>query len=310
MKNPFKTVLLYLIFVFLFSSCAWFSKSEQPDEGNKALIAEEYVTQGVNHFKAGEDSLAIKSWNKALEIIPDDAEIYNWTGIAYNKLNDLPQAAAAFKKAFDLDSSYYEAANYYGYILFLQKNYPEAREYFEKSVAINASYSPAIKNLELINKITTGSLNIEAFNSAEEAASKEDYSEQIPVYKKALTLDPDYAKAHNNLAVAFFYEGEYDSAYTHLEKAVTFNKEYPEAINNLGYLNKVNANYDVAIKLFLKALTIKPRYISALTNLGETYWESDDKINAKRVFSALLELDPNNQVAKRYMEEANETKGE
>ena len=72
--------------------------------------------------------------------------------------------------------------------------------------------------------------------------------------------------------------------------------------NNLGYLNKIDENYDIAIKLFLKALTIKPRYISALTNLGETYWQADDKQNARRVFNALIELDPMNKSAKHYLE--------
>ena len=290
MKNSIKIICSLLIIIVTFSSCAWF----QP----KPVDPEVYVTEGINHFKANEDSLAIVSWNKALEIIPDDAEVHNFV-----KLNKVQQAADAFRRAVELDSLYYEAANNLGYMLFLLKRYREAQDYFEQAIRIKSDYQPALKNLDLVLQVTTGSLDIKAFEYSEEAATKEDYSEQIPIYIRALEINPNYAKAHNNLAAALYYEGYFDSAYYHLEQAIRINSEYPEALNNFGYLNREAQNYDIAIKMFLKAITLKPKYIAALNNLGETFFIMKDYSNARKVFEATLSLEAENEKAKHFLEE-------
>lgn len=304
-----KTIIsrnLIIAFGLILTSCAWFSKKEDVPEANKYVVAEKYVSEGISHFKNEEDSLAIASWQQALQIIPDDAEVHNFVGIAYHKMNKIYEASRAFRAAVELDSSYYEAANNYGYTQFLLYKYPEAKSAFELALEANPDFEPAIKNMDLVNKVMSGSLDIKAFQYAEEAADKENYSEQIAVYKRAININPEYAKVHNNLAVAYFYEGLFDSAYHHLELAVRLQKDYPEAINNLGYLNKVSQKYDIAIKLFLKALTIKPRYIAALNNLGETYYEIDDTDNARRVFNAVLELDESEKTALYYLDKLKE----
>ena len=99
-------------------------------------------------------------------------------------------------------------------------------------------------------------MDLQAFDAVEEAANKE-YEDQIPIYQRAIEVNPKYAKAHNNLAVALYFEGFYDSAYYHLEQALKIDKEYPEALNNLGYLNKVAQKYTLATRLFFKAIIVK-----------------------------------------------------
>ncbi|MCB0282455.1 MAG: tetratricopeptide repeat protein [Calditrichae bacterium] len=301
-----KTIISYTVILSLsiiFTSCAWFSKEQDADGTDKYILAENYVSQGISHFKNEEDSLAVVSWQKALQIIPDDAEVHNFVGIAYHKMNKIYEASRAFRNAVKNDSSYYDAANNYGYTLFLLGKYPEAKEAFNLAVNANPQFEPALKNLKLVDKVMTGSLNIKAFEYAEAAADKEDYQEQIDIYKRAININPDYAKVHNNIAVAYYYEGMNDSAYYHLQQAVRLQKDYPEAINNLGYLNKIDQKYDIAIQLFLKAISLKPRYISALNNLGETYLEKGDKANAIKVFDTVLDLDSSDKTAQHYMAE-------
>ena len=309
--NRIKTIVLLALTVILFSSCAWFASSKKEGPKKPDLnLAEKHVSEGFTHFKLGNDSLAIAAWQRALEIIPEDAEVHNFTGIANHRMHKLNEAARAFKRAVDYDGAYYEAANNSGYLLFLLERYPEAKESFKLALKINPDYQPAIKNLELVNQVMTGSLAMQAFNYSETASKKEDYQEQIPIYQRALNINPDYAKVHNNLGVALFYEGYYDSAYHHLEQAVRLQKDYPEAINNLGFLNRVAQKYDIAIKLFLKALTIKPQYMAALTNLGEAYFLSADMESAKRVFNAVLEMENSNTFAKNYLKKINKDLGE
>jgi len=309
--NKIKTIVLLMLTLVLFSSCAWFTSTEKDDVKKPDLnLAEKYVSDGFTHFKLREDSLAIVAWQKALKIIPKDAEIHNFVGIAYHRMVKLNEASRAFKRAIEHDPTYYEAANNHGYLLFLLENYPEAKKTFQQALKINPDYQPAKKNLELVNQVMTGSLAMEAFSYSEKAANKEDYEDQIPVYQRALNINPDYAKVHNNLGVALFYEGFYDSAYHHLEQAVRLQKDYPEAINNLGFLNRVAQKYDIAINLFLKALTIKPSYIAALNNLGEAYFLSADMDSAERVFNAVLEMENSNAFAVKYLKKIKKDVGE
>lgn len=40
---------------------------------------------------------------------------------------------------------------------------------------------------------------------------------EIAEYRKALDIKPDYAPAHNNLAVALYYKGKYTEAWKEIE---------------------------------------------------------------------------------------------
>ena len=299
-----------LFFVLVFSSsCAWFkSEPKEPpastpaeSEEMRLAEAENYVSDGISYFQAGDDSLAILSWRKALEIIPEDAEVHNFLGIALHRYGNVEEALQEFKKAVKLKPDYYQAQNNMGYMLFLLNRYNAAMAAFNRSLAGNPGYEPAIRNRRLVESIIMGNLSREAFEISEETARKDEYIDQIDGYKKVLKLDSTFAKAYNNIAVAYYYEGDLDSAMYHLQKAIHFNRNYPEAINNLAVLYKLNEEYETAIKLFLKALTLKPRYVAALNNLGETYFLNKEMDNARRVFNTVLELEPDNKVAKFWL---------
>lgn len=305
-----------LMIILLVSSCAWFRtapKEKIPEETTKEELraeeemllakAENYVSDGINYYQAGNDSLAVKSWRKALDIIPDDAEVHNFIGISLHRSGQIEKAYMEFSAAVKINQGYYQAYNNAGYMLFLQKKYGDALSAFNKSLKINPSYKPALKNLRLMDNIVYANLSRDAFEIAEEVSKEYDYAEQIKGYGKVLELDSTFAKAHNNIAVAYFYEGFLDSAYYHLAKAIKLKKNYPEAINNLGYLYKMDEKYEIAIKLFLKALALKPRYIGALNNLGETFALYGDNENARMVYQTVLELEPHNEVAKTALSE-------
>ena len=125
-------------------------------------------------------------------------------------------------------------------------------------------------------------------------------------YKRILSLDSSYARAHNNIGVAYYYATDVDSSFvdssfTHLHKAIDLDNEYPEALNNLGYIYRHAGRYEQAIKFFLKAVSLKQGYILALLNLGETYLLNEEFGNARRVFNTVLEFDPENADAKQLL---------
>jgi len=263
-------ILVYL--AFFISSCAWFTSStpapetkEEPvtiEPGISAEVlekAEANVSDGVSNYKRGDYAEAVSSWQKALELIPGDAEVHNFIGIAYYNLHNLEDAGKHFKIATDLDTTYYEAYNNLGYNLFLQKKYGKAQRAFTQALDINPNYTAAKLNFETTKRIMSGELQREVFELTEQAAKIDDYEQQIDFYEKILQLDAHNAEVHNNLAVAYYYADSLDATYDHLNKALMLKKDYAEAINNMGYVYKVAGRYQDAVKLFLRAISLKQK---------------------------------------------------
>lgn len=307
--------LALLIVVVLTSSCAWFKAEPKTEpvsvptpeetmraERERALAeAEDYVAKGIVFYQQKKDSLAILSWDKALKTISDDAEVHNFKGMSLHRLGEIKKALHEFEAALMINPTYHQAYNNAGYMWFMLNNYDRAKAAYEQALKYKPDYKEAQDNKKLIDKIIAGKLEKKVFELNESASNKIDYEDQIEEYLKVLELDSSYAKAHNNIGVAYYYTGNMDTALIHLKKAIHFQKDYPEAINNLGYLYKVAENYEVAIKFFLKALTLKPRYVGALNNLAETYYLNNELKNAHRTLNTVLDLEPGNAVAKRWL---------
>ena len=308
-----KKAFVLFIVILLASSCAWLKTEPKPEpvttpvtdmkaERDRELAeAEDFAGSGIAYYQKGNDTLALQYWDKALAIIPDDAELHNFKGMALHRMGQISEALHEFEAALNINPTYAQAYNNAGYMWFMLNNYDRAEAAYEQALKYKPDYPDALDNKKLLDGVIAGNLAMQVFELSESASKKTDYEDQIVEYLKVLKLDSTYAKAHNNIAVAYFYTGKEDSALWHLEKAIQYQKNYPEAINNLGYLYKAAENYEIAIKLFLKALTLKPRYAGALNNLAETYYLNNELKNAHRTLNTVLDLYPGNMVAKRWL---------
>ena len=59
--------------------------------------------------------------------------------------------------------------------------------------------------------------------------------EAIREYQEALRLQPDDAKAHNNLGIALDQKGQLDEAIRQYQEAIRLKPDYALAHNNFGY---------------------------------------------------------------------------
>jgi len=90
----------------------------------------------------------------------------------------------------------------------------------------------------------------------------------IGSYRKALSMKPDYAEAHNNLGLALQQLGDLDAAIASYRKALKFKPDNAEAYNNLGLTLGEQGKHEAAIESYHKALSIKPGLAEAHNNLG------------------------------------------
>ena len=84
--------------------------------------------------------------------------------------------------------------------------------------------------------------------------------EAIENFKKALSIKPSHAKAHNNFGNALREQDKINEALSAYKKAVVMAPDYHEAYNNIGNALKDQGKFKDALYAFKKAIKIKPDY--------------------------------------------------
>lgn len=115
----------------------------------------------------------------------------------------------------------------------------------------------------------------------------------IPLYKKALTFEPESALAHNNLGAALLANRNYAEAINEYRLAIQYDSTYTEAHNNLAFAYYSVGLQDFAIKEAETALKLNPDYARAYNNLGLAYGAKSMFDEAEVHFKKALELAPN-----------------
>jgi len=118
-----------------------------------------------------------------------------------------------------------------------QGRFEEVEEEFKKALKIDQFYVPAEAGLKIIEDVLEKRVKNEfAIHLFKGAAydSKGMFDEAIAECKKAIAINPNYAKAHNNLAVVYYEQGQYDLAIKHCDKAIELGgKVHPEFLEAL-----------------------------------------------------------------------------
>jgi len=126
------------------------------------------------------------------------------------------------------------------------------------------------------------------------AAYKEqgNLEEAIASYNTAITINPGYAEAHNNLGAAYKEQGNLEEAIDAFQSALEINPEYAEAHNNLGAVFSEQSRYEEAIASYNAAITIKPQYAPSFYNLGIIFKTQNNLEEAIASYNAAITINP------------------
>lgn len=136
-----------------------------------------------------------------------------------------------------------------------------------------------------------------AYNNYGMAISEKNPTEEFNCYMTALSLNPNYADAHNNLAVVLYQRGRIDEAIDHFRTSLRLNPGNASAQNNLGGALSNQGKLDEAIRHLKQAILIKPTYTEAYVNLGKALMRAGRMTEAAKCFDTALRLSPNNPEA-------------
>jgi len=276
-----------------------------------------YFILGKTFIEKLDFDRALENLNRCLVIRPNSAEAYTEMASVVFAQMDLERAMELDEKAIALDPEFPKAYNNLGYMMFTQANsfalkkqtaksedyYKRALVLFERALALDPTLPGARVNVEHVRRILSGERKVLAYTMLQQTVKNGNNPQKIREYQKILAEDSTYDDAYNNLAVAFFFEGQIDSAMAAFEHALRINPYNVQAHNNLGYMLGTLHRYDEGLKHLFVAIEIKRDYLDAYYNLGYLYMWQEDFANARKVWMHLLKLDPSNKHARKGYEE-------
>ena len=132
------------------------------------------------------------------------------------------------------------------------------------------------------------------YNLGNTLARQEQTEEAKHCFYKALEIEPDSVKTHNDLAVLLIKDKQYDEAIQHFHKALSVNPEDAETHNNLGALFITQQQYALAKEHLVRALKANPNLADAHINLAQALEAQKQYDEALKQWQAAIRLNPDN----------------
>jgi len=217
---------------------------------------------------------ALASYDQALSKRPDFAEALNNRGVTLNELGRFDEALANFDRACTLRPDFAEAFNNRGMTLFRLERLDEALEDYSSALELRPSFVDAHYNRGIV---------LQALRQLNEA---------LESYDRALALQPDHAEALNNRGVCLHELKRFDEALESYARTLAIRPGHAEALNNLGITFYAQKRYDEALASYERALELAPDYTEAFNNRGATLHELKRFDEALESYDYALALRP------------------
>ncbi len=196
-------------------------------------------------LKVGEASLkggmfvpAEQLFQELCQAEPKNPVLWQGLGLALFAQNRLEDAEPPLKKALELDPKLWRSHNALGIMANRQHRPAQALTHFKAALAQRPDL-PALYNNQALSHMLLGNL-----------------SQAESSLRQALTLDPGYRLAYNNLGMVLTQRGRHREALRAFERG----SGPAQAHNNLGTVLAWQGDYDRALDHFQQAREVMPRY--------------------------------------------------
>lgn len=130
------------------------------------------------------------------------------------------------------------------------------------------------------------------YQKSKDQYDRQRYHESFDYLKRALEIDPTYAKAYFLLGYLYARFDMNDASVRMYEMSLRFDPNQADTTNNLGMMYYHAGNYDDALELFRKAVDLNDHNPDYEINLGSAYLDKEQPEDALLSFQKAAALRP------------------
>ncbi len=308
-----KTSLLWvLILTILILTGLWFIKNQpewaKPFEPTPTptLEAQYYINDGEINFAEGRLHQAIKTYQKAIQLEPDndipyarESKLLIYTGDTAAALTKAEQAVllnpgsvqnlAEYCRALDWEGLYGQAADACECAIELAPTYAPAHAYLSEVYADQASWISARTTAQEALDIDFQSP--EAHHNMGYALEVQGrYAEAVEYYENAITLRPNLAFYYIAAGRNYYWLGNLDKAADRFGEAIKLDPGSPAGYDQLGWTYHTNGEDSRAVDALEQAIGVDPAYAKAWGHLGAIYYLRQNYEKAIDTLPTAIEL--------------------
>jgi tetratricopeptide (TPR) repeat protein len=222
----------------------------------------------------GKKIAALASYDRALSLRPDHAEVLCNRGVTLHQLERFEEALASYDRALALRADYPEALSNRGNTLRSLNRLDEALANYDRALAARPDYAEAL------------------CNRGAALHERNRFEEAVASYNRALMIRPDYVNALCNRGGALLQLNLFEDALASYQRVLALAPNHAEALSNRGVTLHRLGRLEEALASYDRALAMRPDYAEALCNRGVTLHEMQRFDEALASYAAALAVRP------------------
>jgi choline-sulfatase len=210
------------------------------------------ILQAQDAFRARRFDAGKQLLDKIAELDPQMYVVPFLLGEASLRQENWGDAAAKLKHCLELNPNFDEAMTGLSHALHAQGNDSEAKMWLDKALSSDPR-------------------NYRAWYELGNLQARADPSAALEAYKRALSIQPNFAQGQRDLGILEVAQKQYPEASKHLEQALSFGLDDARLRNFLGIAYTQSGQLRRAVKSLQQAIRQDPNLAEAHLNLGFAY---------------------------------------
>lgn len=284
-----------------------FKKANRLFEGNIPAQSDINYSIGNTYYMLRDLRNALKYYERALEMNPDNMQAVENLSLAYVRLGEAEKGTNTFQK-YSTDTGNYRNQFIWGLLLHEAGRYQEAEYALKRALSVNPDRLEALEELGKVlmkrNKpeealdVYKGMLRIDRNNYSAWSAKADAYlkltkwKDAISCYKEAIRIKPDCYKSYYNMAAALEESGNKKAGIEAYSTAISINPDFSDAYNNLGILLSMSGMHEEALKVYEEGTKRGSKNPSLYFNMGMCLFDDGRYKDAATAYQNALAIKP------------------